>query len=142
MAATEAEKAIKQVIAARNVSLGARDVAGVMATGAAGFVSYSLAPPLKNPSGKAGLKAWLDTWDGPFGYEMRDLKIVAGDEVAFAHGLAHMTGRKIDGEQVDLWFRQTVGLKLLRGAWKIVHAHDSVPFYMDSGFRAAVDLKP
>jgi len=142
MAATQAETAIKQAILARNAALGARDVTGVMASGAAGFVSYSLAPPLKNASGKAGLKAWFDTWDGPFGYEMRDLKIVVGDGVAFAHGLAHMTGRKTDGEQVDLWFRQTVGLKQLRGAWKIVHEHDSVPFYMDGGFKAAVDLKP
>jgi PhnB protein len=142
MAAAQAQTAIKQAILARNAALGAGDVAGVMASGAAGFVSYSLAPPLKNSSGKAGLKAWFDTWDGPFDYEMRDLKIVAGDEVAFAHGLAHMTGRKTDGEQVDLWFRQSVGLKLLRGAWKIVHEHDSVPFYMDGGFRAAVDLKP
>jgi ketosteroid isomerase-like protein len=142
MAATQAEKAIKQAIAARNAALGAKDVAAVMASGAAGFVSYSLAPPLKNSSGKAGLRAWLDTWDGPFGYETRDLKIVAGDEVAFAHGLAHMIGRKTDGEQVDLWFRQTVGLRLLHGVWKIVHEHDSVPFYMDGGFKAAVDLKP
>ena len=73
---------------------------------------------------------------------MQGFKITAGDEVAFAHGLIHMTGRKTDGEQVDLWFRQTVGLKLLHGAWKIVHEHDSVPFYMDGSFRAAVDLKP
>jgi ketosteroid isomerase-like protein len=142
MAATQSETAIKQAIAARNAALGARDVAGVVASGAAGLVSYSLAPPLEDTSGKAGLKAWFDTWDGPFGYEMRDLKIVAGDEIAFAHGLAHMTGRKTNGEQVDLWFRQSVGLKKLHGAWKIVHEHDSVPFYMDGGLKAAIDLKP
>jgi len=140
--AAKPEAAIKQAIKDRDAALTAKDVAAVMKSGAPGFVSYSLAPPLKNKSGKAGLQAWFDTWDGPIGYEMRDLKITAGGDVAFAHGLVRMSGRKADGEIVDLWFRQTVGLKIFRGAWKIVHEHDSVPFYMDGSFRAAVDLAP
>ena len=142
MAATAAEKAIKQVIADRNAALHDKDVAGVMASGAPGFVSYSLAPPLRDTAGKAGLAAWFATWDGPIRQELKDLKIVAGDDVAFAHGLVHMTGRKVGGEVVDLWFRETVGLKRFRGAWKIVHEHSSVPFYMDGSFKAAVDLTP
>ncbi len=140
--ATPAEKAIKQAILDRNAALHDKNVAAVMASGAPGFVSYSLAPPLKGAAGKAGLLAWFATWDGPIGHELKDLKIVAGEGVAFAHGLIHMTGRKIDGEQIDLWFRQTFGLKLFRGAWKIVHEHGSVPFYMDGSFKAAVDLRP
>ena len=142
MAATEAEKAIKQTILARNAALSAKDVAGVMDSGAAGFVSYNLAPPLKATGGKAGLAAWFATWDGPIGLEMRDLKIVAGEEAGFAHGLIHMTGRKTDGEAIDLWFRQTFGLKRSSRGWKIVHEHGSVPYYMDGSLKAAVDLKP
>jgi len=142
MAATASEKAIRQAIQARNAALGAKDVAGVMASGAAGFVGYNLAPPLKATAGKAGLAAWFATWDGPIGLEMRDLKIVAGDEAGFAHALIHMIGRKTDGEPVDLWFRQTFGLKLSRRGWKIVHEHGSVPYYMDGSVRAAIDLKP
>ena len=30
----------------------------------------------------------------------------------------------------------------IRGDWRIVHQHESVPFYMDGSYRAAVDLKP
>ena len=140
--ATPIEKAIKRAIDDRNAALSAKDIAGVMASGAPGFVSYSLAPPLKSTGGKAGLAAWFATWDGPIGLELRGLKITAGADVAFAHGLAHMTGRKTDGEAVDLWYRQTLGLKLFRGAWKVVHEHASTPFYMDGSFRAAVDLTP
>jgi len=142
MAATEAEKAIKQTILVRNAALSAKDVAGVMASGAAGFVSYNLAPPLKATGGKAWLAAWFATWDGPIDHEMRDLKIIAGDAAGFAHGLIHMSGRKTDGERIDLWFRQTFGLKLTRRGWKIVHEHGSVPYYMDGSLRAAVDLQP
>ena len=142
MAATEAEKAIKQTILARNAALSAKDVAGVMDSGAASFVSYNLAPPLKATGGKAGLAAWFATWDGPIDHEMRDLKIIAGDAAGFAHGLIHISGRKTDGERIDLWFRQTFGLKLTRRGWKIVHEHGSVPYYMDGSLRAAVDLQP
>jgi PhnB protein len=142
MAASEAEKAIKQAIQARNAALSAKDVAGVMASGAAGFVGYNLAPPLKASGGKAGLAGWLATWDGPIGLEMRDFKIVAGDTAGFTHCLIHMTGRKIGGEAVDLWFRQTFGLKLSGRGWKIVHEHGSVPYYMDGSSLAAIDLEP
>jgi ketosteroid isomerase-like protein len=140
--AHQEEAAIKHAIKHRAAALAAKDVAAVMASGAAGFVSYSLAPPLKNTAGKAGLQAWFDTWDGPIGYEMQGFKITAGDDVAFAHGLIHMTGRKTDGDAPDLWFRQTLGLRKKGGDWKVVHEHASTPFYMDGSFRAAVDLKP
>jgi PhnB protein len=53
-----------------------------------------------------------------------------------------MRGTKTDGEKVDLWFRQTLGLARHADIWKIVHEHESVPFYMDGSYRAAVDLKP
>jgi SnoaL-like domain len=40
------------------------------------------------------------------------------------------------------WFRQTLCFRKINGAWTIVHEHESVPFYMDGSFRAAIDLKP
>ena len=142
MPASAAEKEIKQAIAARNAALSAKDVPALMASGYAGFVSFSLAPPLKNTGGKAALAAWFDTWDGPIGFELKDLKVTAGDDVGFASALAHMSGRKTDGADVDLWHRMTFGLRRVRGGWRIVHEHSSVPFHMDGSFRAAVDLKP
>lgn len=142
MPATAAEKEVKQAIEARNAALGAKDVAGVIASGHAGFVAYSMAPPLKSTGGKAGLAAWFGTWDGPIGLATKGLKVTAGDDVAFASCLVRMTGRKTDGEVIDMWHRQTFGLKRVRGAWKILHEHSSTPFYMDGSFKAAVDLKP
>jgi PhnB protein len=65
-----------------------------------------------------------------------------GDDVAFCHGLTHMTGTKTDGEQVDLWFRSTVGLRRAAEGWQITHEHDSTPFYMDGSGLAATDLRP
>jgi PhnB protein len=53
-----------------------------------------------------------------------------------------LSGTKSDGEKADVWFRLTLGLRKLGGEWRIAHQHESVPFYMDGSYRAAVDLKP
>jgi PhnB protein len=141
-ATTVQESAVQEAIQRRNAALSAKDVAAVMATGAAGFVSYSLAPPLQSTGGAAGMKAWFSTWDGPIGLDVQGLEVVASEDVAFAHGFFRMSGRKTDGSAADLWFRQTFGLTRSGETWKIAHEHSSVPFLMDGSFRAAVDLKP
>jgi ketosteroid isomerase-like protein len=89
-----------------------------------------------------GLQEWFDTWQGPLGCELREFTIPAGDDVAFSHSLNRMSGTKTDGYQADLWFRHTLAFRKIGGAWKIVREHESVPFYMDGSFKAAVDLKP
>jgi hypothetical protein len=85
---------------------------------------------------------WFETWDGPIGYDIGERVIEVGGDVAFCHGLTHMTGTKTDGARVDLWFRSTVGLRRSAAGWQITHEHDSTPFYMDGSDRAAIDLRP
>jgi uncharacterized protein (TIGR02246 family) len=121
----------------------AKDAAGVMAHYAPDSVTFDLAPPLISTGADAkGLQAWFSTWQGPIGCEIRDLTITAGDDVAFCYGLNRLSGTKTDGEKADVWFRQTFCLRKIGGEWRIAHQHESVPFYMDGSYRAAVDLKP
>ena len=87
------------------------------------------------------MQKWFDTWNGPIGYEFRDLRIIAGVDVAFCTCLNRMTGTQ-DRGKADLWFRHTIGFRKIDGTWKIVHMHESVPFLMDGSDKAAVDLKP
>jgi ketosteroid isomerase-like protein len=137
------EVSIRCVIDAWTQALHDKDAKGVSACLAHDPVVYSLAPPLvATDDGGQGLAEWFDTWSSPIGYDLADLEIAVSGDVAFAHGLAHMTGIKTDGEAPDLWFRCTLGLRERGGAWKIVHVHESVPFLMDGSFKAAVDLKP
>jgi PhnB protein len=121
----------------------AKDAAAAFRHHARDFVEYSLAPPLRTvgPDTRA-LAAWFETWRGPIGLESRDLTITAGPEVAFCTSLNRMTGTKKDGEEIDLWFRSTLGLRKVDGRWLIAHEHTSVPFHMDGSYRAAVDLAP
>jgi PhnB protein len=107
------------------------------------LVHFSLAPPLLSTASNAeGLNAWFATWQGPIGYEIRDPGIMIGDDVAFSHSLNRMHGTKTDGAKADLWFRQTFAFQRIKGEWKMAHEHESVPFYMDGSFKAAIDLKP
>jgi ketosteroid isomerase-like protein len=125
-------------------SLRAKDLESVTSHYAADFVAFDIAPPLqqRRDAVEKGLAEWFATWDGPIGYEMRDLVVAAGEELAFSHSLNRLTGKRTSGETTDVWMRATVCCRKIAGEWMVVHEHSSVPFYMDGSFRAAVDLKP
>lgn len=84
---------------------------------------------------------WLASFQGPLGYEMRDLTIDAGDDVAFSHSLNRVTATKSDGDRLDMWWRATVCYRKINGEWKVTHEHNSVPIDVNSG-KPALDLKP
>jgi PhnB protein len=138
-----AEAQIRAVIEDWAKAMRAKDVDGVLAHCAADIVTFDLAPPLLSTGADAkGLQAWFVTWRGPLGYEIRDLNITAGDDAAFCHSLNRLSGTKTDGEKADVWFRLTLCFRKTGGKWRIAHQHESVPFYMDGSYRAAVDLEP
>ena len=141
-ASTTDQARIRSTIEHGAQALRAKDAAALMQDRAPDFRLFSLAPPLVSPATRKGLEDWFATWKGGLGYEIRDLEITAGEDVAFAHGLVHLSGTKTDGQRNEVWYRLTLGLRRIDGTWKIVHEHESVPFYMDGSMRAAVDLKP
>jgi PhnB protein len=138
------EAEIRRRLESWTAALRAKDVEGVLSHYAPDIVAFDLAPPLQHRRDaiRKGLAGWFPTWVGPIGYEVRELAIILGDEVAFTHSVNRLTGKRTGGESADVWLRATVGLRKLDGAWMIVHEHASVPFYMDGSYRAAVDLVP
>ncbi|MBL0375169.1 nuclear transport factor 2 family protein [Rhizobium sp. KVB221] len=141
--AMKAEQAITDMLMARAKAFEEKDVTAAISHMAEDAVTFSLAPPLATRGRDAnGLQAWLATWRGPIGGDVRDVKLRVGEDVAFWTGLVHITGTKADGDVVDLWFRQTLGLVNTAAGWKVAHEHESVPFAMDGSGRALLDLKP
>jgi ketosteroid isomerase-like protein len=141
------ERAIEDLVAGQVPLMRAKDAAGLVARYAPGVVTFSLAPPLLNDGPQlrdpAGLRAWLDTFADDVDYEVRDVSVTVGGDVAFCHSLNRLSATSLAAnEHFDLWFRSTLGLRKVDGAWLIAHEHQSTPFYMDGSFRAAVDLKP
>jgi uncharacterized protein (TIGR02246 family) len=136
---------IRQLIDRWAEALRAKDVSAVMSHYATDIVAFDLAPPLQYRGAdvyRKNWEAWFPTFRGPIGYEIRDLNIAASDDVAFCHSFNRITGTRTDDEKTDVWVRATVCCRKIDGKWKIVHEHQSVPFYMDGSFRAAVDLMP
>ena len=137
------EARIRTLIDQRAKALYAKDAQAVLSCLAADFISFSLAPPLISGMTDAkAYEAWFATWRGPIGTEFRDLTIAVSGDLGVSHSLNLMTGTSAGGHEVKLWYRQTLRFRKVGGHWKIAHEHNSVPFYMDGSFRAAVDLKP
>jgi PhnB protein len=116
-----------------------------MASSAPDILLFDLAPPLEHRGldvNRKGLEDWFRTFKGPVGYELRDLRVTTGDDVAFAHGLARITGDRTDGTHTDVRVRSTVCLRKSGGGWTIAHEHVSAPFEMAPPFKAALGLRP
>jgi ketosteroid isomerase-like protein len=136
---------IRRIIHERVKAIHAKDAHAAMSTSARDILLYDLAPPLQHRGAavnRKDLAAWFKTFTGPVGYELRGLRITAGDDVAFGHGLARIRGDRTDGTRTDVWVRATVCLRKVDGRWRITHEHVSVPFEMSPPVRASLDLKP
>jgi ketosteroid isomerase-like protein len=118
--------------------------AAIVAPYAPDAVICDLAPPLSHRRmDLKGKQAWLDTWEGPIDLESRDLNITVSGDFAFCHGYHRMSGNsKSAGRVIGFWMRANVCMHRDGGAWRIVHEHTSVPFYMDGSLRPAFDLEP
>lgn len=143
---SEAARRIRALVEQQAKAISAKDAEAALAGYAPAIVKFDLAPPLRllGPAAldRAGLQAWFDTWQGPIGYEVHELAVTVRGDLAFCHGLLHISGDKVAEGRADVWTRLTLCLERPGGAWRIVHEHTSVPFYMDGSYRAAVDLQP
>ena len=121
-----------------------KDAAAIAAPYTPNAAVFNLAPPLSHRGVDLDEKqAWLDTWDGPIDFESRDFDINVSGDSAFCHGFYRMSGTpKAAGRPISFWLRATVCLLRDGDAWRIVHEHTSVPFYMDGSLRPAFDLEP
>lgn len=111
---------------------------------AADVVSFDIDPPLQH----VGLAAKLKNWERVFtvfqdvNYEVRDLLVTAGEDVAFAHGFGRLGGTLKNGTTTNgMWVRVTFCFRNVDGDWLIAHDQVSVPFDLLSG-KGVADLEP
>jgi uncharacterized protein (TIGR02246 family) len=138
------EKQIRDLMAVRAQAMTSRDAETLVGQFAPDVVAFTLAPPLVHHGEDVeARKAWFATFDGPIEYEIRDLEVTVGGDIAFSHALNRLsTTPKGMPQPFELWFRSTVCFRKGDGGWRITHVHDSTPFYMDGSMSAALDLKP
>ena len=140
------EAEVRKAVERLAESLRQKDVNKALSAYAPDNVQFLLAPPLQyagaNKIDAKSLKEWFDTFEGPIGFEIGELSVTADDDLAFAHGLNRMSGKKKSGEKADLWVRETLCFRKIDGEWKVTHQHELVPFHMDGSMKAATDLHP
>jgi len=79
---------------------------------------------------KAKEKNWMDAfamYQRPLGYEIRDLTLTLGDDVAFGHSLNRVSGTLKNGNRTDFWLRWTACFRKIDGNWLVAHDQVSVP---------------
>ena len=104
--ASKDETEILALMTANSRALREKDASAAVANSADDIVVFNLAPPLGRSGAQArdpkGFEGWFTTWRSPIETSVRDLRLEIGGDIAFAHGLSHMTGTKSDGQEIDL----------------------------------------
>ena len=139
-----AETRIRTLIEDQARAIRAKDVDGSVAAYAPDVLLFDVVNPLRS-SGAAAVRKrlaeWFASFEGPIGYELRDLAITAGDDVAFSHSLNRVSATTKSGTRLDMWWRATVCYRRTAGGWQVTHEHASVPFDVATG-QASLDLEP
>ena len=94
---------------------------------------------------EAKRKNWERVFAGyehPLRYEVRDLTINVGDDVAFAHSLNRLSGTlKTGTTTTGFWVRATTCFQKINGDWFIAHDQVSVPLDLATA-GALLNLEP
>jgi uncharacterized protein (TIGR02246 family) len=107
------------------------DLEGVLADHADDIVMYDVPPPY---DGIRGIDAYRDSWPQFFEwqrqgavFELVELDVTAGDDVAFAHALLRCGQQEDFDKQPDNRLRLTIGLRKVDDRWVVTHEHHSFP---------------
>src|SRR5437016_3858373 len=125
-------------------SLRDKNIEGIMSLYAQEVVSFDIVPPLRYVGAEAFRIVWkqvFSSFQSPISYEIHDLNITVGGDVAFAYSLNRISGTMNNGQKTDLWLRWTACFRKINGKWLIVHHQNSVPVDLEKG-KAVLDLKP
>jgi uncharacterized protein (TIGR02246 family) len=107
------------------------DLERVLADHADDIVMFDVPPP---NDGVRGAAAYRATWPPFFEWQRRgavfeivDLDITAGRDVAFAHALLRCGTQEEFAREPDRRLRLTLGLRKQDGRWVVAHEHHSFP---------------
>ena len=123
----EANK-VREIIEEWAAGVRARDIDSVVRRHAPELLMFDVVGPVRLQGLDAYRRTWIEQffpWHGGTGrFELVDLKVSAGADVAFATALLECAGTE-DGKKVAFTLRLTIGLEKRNGEWIIVHEHHS-----------------
>ena len=108
----------------------AKDLDGILANHSTDVLMFDVPPPVQS----RGIEAYRKTWDlffswsdDPVVFDIKDIDITAGTDVAFVAALMRCAGMEKNGERIEQEFRLTIGLRKIDGQWMVLHEHHSIP---------------
>jgi ketosteroid isomerase-like protein len=108
----------------------------VLANHSADVLIFDVLAPMKYEGAEAYRRSW-DEWQpetqGEGQFDLEDLSIVAGAEVAFASAFIRCGGTLPNGRKFEDLVRATFCLRKISGAWLVSHQHISKPIQMGGG---------
>ena len=124
------EIAIRNLIEEWAAAVRVKDFDGILRHHSPEIVMFDVPPPLQSN----GLDAYRKTWELFFSwahehvmFDVVEMRITCDEEVAFAAAVMRCAGEEPSGENIDLEFRLTVGLRKINGQWTVTHEHHSIP---------------
>jgi ketosteroid isomerase-like protein len=121
-----------------------KDLEGLKRLYTTEIVSFDVEPPLQHVGVAAKARNWANvfTFFETVTYEVRDLTLAVGGDVAFGHAFARLSGTLKNGTATSgMWVRVTYGLRKIDGTWMIAHDQISVPLDITTG-KGVIDLEP
>lgn len=125
------EDDIRQLITDWATAVHTGDLTTVMAHHAADIVMFDVPPPER---GVRGLDAYRATWPPFFewqasgsSFEIRELDVVAGQDIAYAYALLRCGTPEELEEHPERLLRISFGLRRRDDDWEIHHEHHSFP---------------
>ena len=127
---TKDEAAIRELVENWAKAVRTNNLNGILANHSTDVLMFDVPPPLQS----SGIEAYKKTWDLFFSwsqdsgvFDITEMNITAGDDVAFVTALMRCAGTEKNGERIELEFRLTIGLRKIGGQWIITHEHHSIP---------------
>jgi uncharacterized protein (TIGR02246 family) len=126
----------------------AKDASALMTHYAPDIVTFDLPFQLRCQGIDAyrkNFEGWFAAVEGSIDYEMHEVQVTIGGDVAFCHHMSRVRSTRKRPEKTDYWaeywVRVTAGLQKRNGQWLITHEHVSVPIDMAT-LEAARNLHP
>jgi ketosteroid isomerase-like protein len=91
---------------------------------------FDVQPPLNTRGAgeyRQNFERWFGSFEGPLGFEFKDLRVAPGEGAAFCHYLALVTGARPGGRTSGYWVRGTTCFEQRDGRWLVTHEHISMP---------------
>jgi uncharacterized protein (TIGR02246 family) len=127
---TKDEAAIRDLVEDWARAIRANNLQGILANHSPDILMFDVPPPIQTK----GIEGYKKTWNRFFSwsqgsgvFDVIEMNITAGNEVAFVTALMRCAGTEANGDKTELEFRLTIGLRKIGGQWMVIHEHHSLP---------------